>query len=62
MGRNKNVNFRVIKHNKSKANAQLLIRDGLISLGIIKNPRFNIAGFDKLKKNNLLGYTVYSQF
>lgn len=47
MGWNKNVNFRIIKHHKSKTNAQLWIRNGLISLTIVENPGFNITRFNK---------------
>lgn len=60
MGRNKNVNFRIIKHRKSKADAQLLIRNGLISLIIVKNPGFNIARFNKFTPNYLFGYSINS--
>lgn len=43
---NKVINLGLIKHNKPKANAQLLIINGLIISDVVKDSRFNLTRFN----------------
>jgi hypothetical protein len=61
MGLNKDVNFRLIEHHKSKTNAQLLVINGRVNRRRVKNSGLNRTRFDKSSSNNLLGHTVNSQ-